>query len=444
MTNKRHLLVVEDDIGLRDALVETLEIAEFHVDHATDGSAALLLIDKNSYDLVITDVQMEPMDGHTLLATLKKNPLSPPVLMMTAHGDIAQAVDAMRTGALDYLVKPFDACLLEEKVKACLPGSSGDNNEYMAVDKRSKELLSLAQRVAVSEATILITGESGSGKEVLARYIHRASKRHDKPFVAINCAAIPENMLEAILFGYEKGAFTGAYQAMPGKFEQAQGGTLFLDEVAEMDLGLQAKLLRVLQEKEVERLGSRKMVKLEVRVLAATNHSLHKLINEGKFREDLFYRLNVFPLHIPSLRERVKDIIPLSESILEKHATLEGRAVPVLDETAVQLLNTYQWPGNVRELDNALQRALILQPGHTICAADIQLDLGLSEKGDSPEEETESLGDDLKSREQTLIIEALSQGRGSRKYAAEKLGISPRTLRYKLAQMRDQGISIPG
>lgn len=293
---------------------------------------------------------------------------------------------------------------------------------------------------------MMIGGESGTGKEVLARFIHQHSKRRKQPFVAINCAAIPDNMLEATLFGYEKGAFTGAYQSCPGKFEQADGGTLLLDEISEMNLGLQAKLLRVLQEREVERLGGRKTISLNVRVLATSNRIMREEVAAGRFREDLFYRLNVFPLYLPPLRERIQDILPLARHLLVRHTREVGRAIPEFTPAAEQKLQAYQWPGNVRELDNLLQRILILHSSDMIDAE--ILSFGVAQDGPSNRVatavESDALGHDLKAREQDLIIEALRAGQGSRKYAAERLGISERTLRYKLARLREAGIALPG
>jgi two-component system response regulator FlrC len=284
---------------------------------------------------------------------------------------------------------------------------------------------------------------------MLARYIHRNSSRKNAPFVAINCAAIPENMLESLLFGYEKGAFTGAYQAHPGKFEQAQGGTLLLDEISEMDLGLQAKLLRVLQEREVERLGGRETIPLDVRVLASTNRKLRDDVNVGRFRQDLFYRLNVFPLNIPALRDRPGDILPLARQLIRRYGTAE--AGPLLSREAEQCLLSHSWPGNVRELENVMQRALILNKTDCIEAGDISLDEEEVHAGslvalqdDGVVKASRVLDQDLKKKERELIIQALEAGNGSRKDAAARLGISPRTLRYKIARLRDAGMELPG
>lgn len=365
---------------------------------------------------------------------------------MTAYATIGSAVSAIKLGAVDYLAKPFAPEVLLNQVSRYLPLKTNADKPIVA-DEKSLALLSLAQRVAASDASVMIMGPSGSGKEVLARYIHQHSSRAEQAFVAINCAAIPENMLEATLFGYEKGAFTGAYQACPGKFEQAQGGTLLLDEISEMDLGLQAKLLRVLQEREVERLGGRKTIKLDVRVLATSNRDLKAVVAAGGFREDLYYRINVFPLTWPALNQRPADILPLARHLLAKHAkALNIGATPEFDEQACRRLLSHRWPGNVRELDNIVQRALILRTGSVITANDIIIDVQgalINDESEVSASEPEGLGEELKAQEHVIILETLAQCQGSRKLVAEKLGISARTLRYKMARMRDMGIQLP-
>jgi two-component system response regulator FlrC len=313
-------------------------------------------------------------------------------------------------------------------------------------DPTSHQLLKLSEKVAASDATVMVLGPSGSGKEVLARFIHDRSQRSEQPFVAINCAAIPENMLEATLFGYEKGAFTGALQACPGKFEQAQNGTILLDEITEMDLALQAKLLRVLQEKEVERLGSRKTIELDVRVIATSNRDLRQAVDEGKFREDLYYRLNVFPLVWLPLHKRSGDILPLAKHLIERHKGVNQR-LPSLTASASNKLQQHTWPGNVRELENVIQRALILCNGQQIDASDlmIEFDVVSDEIVQLPdtEEDSSKLGSELRQQEHQIILDTLQSCHGRRKEVAEKLGISPRTLRYKLAKMRENGIQVP-
>ena len=446
--NEATVLVVEDDHSQREALCDTLEMAGYQVASAADGGAAIQKIEKEAVQMVISDVHMKPMDGHHLLHQLKEKFPNLPVVLMTAYGNVENAVKAMREGAADYLVKPFEGEVLINMVNRYLTQTEA-NADLVAQDSKTVELMALAERVAASDATVMLSGESGTGKEVFARHIHQCSPRADKPFIAINCAAIPENMLEAVLFGYEKGAYTGAVNACAGKFEQAQGGTLLLDEISEMDLALQAKLLRVLQEREVERLGGKKTIALDVRVLATTNRNLRQQVEAGHFREDLYYRLNVFPIHIPALRDRPADIVPLARAFVRRHLAA-GEALPEFEEEALSRLTAYRWPGNVRELDNVIQRALILKRGDTIAAADIHFEGEAYGSATSPAAAMQAgdgggqdLSNDLKAREFQLIIDALKEC-GSRKGAAEKLGISPRTLRYKLARMRDAGIHIPG
>ena len=455
MVMRINVLLVEDDHALREALADTLLLAGHGFLAVNSGEEALAAVTSQAFSLVISDVNMPGMDGHQLLARLRTSQPQLPVLLMTAHGAVERAVDAMRQGAVDYLVKPFEPRALLDLVARHALGSLGvaDTEGPVAVEPASVQLLELAARVARSDATVLISGESGTGKEVLARYIHQHSLRIDQPFVAINCAAIPDNMLEATLFGHEKGAFTGAIAAQAGKFEQADGGTLLLDEISEMPLGLQAKLLRVLQEREVERVGGRKPIVLDIRVVATTNRDLAGEVAAGRFREDLFYRLSVFPLAWSPLRERTADILPLAERLLAKYISKMKHTAVRFSADAQACLSAYSWPGNVRELDNAIQRALILQQGGMIQAADFCLAgpvacaplPSLSRIEPLPVDAVEpagALGDDLRRREFQMIIDTLRAERGRRKEASERLGISPRTLRYKLAQMRDAGMDV--
>ncbi len=440
------ILVVEDDAGLREALVDTLKLAGYQCVEADSGESALLQLKNLSVDLVVSDVQMGGMSGLSLLKSIKSSYPNLPVLIMTAYGTINDAVQAIKDGACNYMAKPFAPEVLLNMVNQYVPLQSSESYEPVVADARSVELLNLAKKVASTDASVMVLGPSGSGKEVLAQYVHYNSSRADKPFVAINCAAIPENMLEATLFGYEKGAFTGAIQACPGKFEQAQGGTILLDEITEMDLGLQAKILRVLQEREVERLAGRKTIALDVRVIATSNRDLKEAVAEGIFREDLYYRLNVFPLTWLPLAERRDDIVPLAKHLIERLCQKSGDAIPELTAAARNKLTTYQWPGNVRELDNVIQRALILHSEQKIDASDL-----LIENFDSPsvveftpaERTEDKLGSELKMQEHQIILDTLQACHGSRKAVAERLGISPRTLRYKIARMRDSGIQIP-
>lgn len=451
------ILLVEDDRSLREALEDTLELSGYSCCAVASAEDALVELGRASFAMVITDVNMPGMDGHGLLRAVRTRFPQLPVLLMTAHGTIDRAIEAIRTGAVDYLVKPFEPNALMSLVARHALGKldAADTEGPVAVELASRQLLELAARVARSDSTVLISGESGSGKEVLARYIHRHSTRWNGPFIAINCAAIPDNMLEATLFGHEKGAFTGAIAAQPGKFELANGGTLLLDEISEMPLGLQAKLLRVLQEREVERVGARKATELNIRVLATTNRDLQAEVAAGRFREDLYYRLSVFPLAWRPLRERPSDIVPMAERLLARHVKKMNLTPVLLSSAACDALLTHDWPGNVRELDNAIQRAIILQQGGVIQPYDLCLTspigsfappaVAVVERATAAEVDDQPgslLGDDLRRREFEVIIDTLKAERGRRKEAAERLGISPRTLRYKLAQMRDAGLDV--
>ncbi len=453
---KQHkILIVEDDKDLAEALATTLELEGYQVVTAGNGTEALVCLNRQAFRLVVSDVQMPVMDGFQLLNNIQQKFEHIPVLLMTAYGTIPKAVAAMRAGAVDYLIKPFAAEVLVEKVAGLLGGQDAQTAETVVVAENMQKLYALCRKVAKTGVSVLLEGESGVGKEVLARYIHQHSTHQQGPFVAINCAAIPENMLEAMLFGYEKGAFTGAVQASAGKFEQAQGGTLLLDEITEMELGLQAKLLRVLQEKEVERLGGQKKISLNVRVIATTNRNLKERVKEGEFREDLYYRLSVFPLKIPSLRERKADILPLAQSLVKKHFSGNG-PLPVFSADAEEKMQLYHWPGNVRELENVVQRALILQSGGRIQQQDLIFEEmtewsgqiadteAMTEPGvGETTAEVRRLGKEVKTVEEKIILKTLQELNGSRKQTAEKLGISPRTLRYKLARMKESGVAVP-
>ncbi len=441
-----NLLLVEDDNGLREALTDTLLLAGFTPLSVASAEEALLLLQKQQVQLVISDVQLGSVSGLTLLKTLRQQYPQLPVLLMTAYARVQDAVEAIRLGAIDYLAKPFSPEVLVAMVSRYVQPATQGAEQPVVADPQSLALLQLALKVAKSDASVMITGPSGSGKEVLARYIHQQSGRSQAPFIAINCAAIPENMLEATLFGYEKGAFTGAVQACPGKFEQANGGTLLLDEVTEMPLNLQAKLLRVLQEREVERLGGRKVLKLDLRILATSNRDLRQAVAEGVLREDLYYRLNVFPLGWPALAARPGDILPLASFLLARYAKQHGKATPALNHAAEQRLLSYHWPGNVRELDNVMQRALILQTGPQVTEHDILLEdlpfvpsIALDDELSASDSNFKS---ELHQQEHKLILATLRACDNRRKEAAARLGISDRTLRYKLARMREHGIEV--
>jgi two-component system, response regulator FlrC len=452
------VLVVEDDAVLREALVDTLRAADLSALSAPDAPAALRLLQSEEIALVISDVQMPGPNGYQLLSSIKRLRPDLPVVLMTAYGTVAQAVSAMREGATDYIVKPFDAQALIEMARRQL-AQRVMPNDLVAVDPESKRLVALARKIAENDATVLITGESGTGKEVYARFIRDHSMRSAAPFVAINCAAIPENMLEATLFGYEKGAFTGALGAHPGKFEQAQGGTLLLDEISEMDLGLQAKILRVLQEREVERLGGTRTISLDVRLIATSNRDLPEEVRAARFRADLYYRLNVMSLRLSPLRERRGDILPLARRAIQACAR-GGQAALSLAPDAESKLLQHDWPGNARELTNIVQRAAWLASGGVIHGSDLDTGIAaLADPLDSMDGEPAAAADvlsaapmrvqevgldhDLKERERELILATLRVTGGSRKLTAERLGISPRTLRHKLQQLKAAGHSVP-
>ena len=445
------VLVVEDDPNLREAVCDTLELAGQAVVSAPGGEEALRLLDGQPVSLVVSDVRMMPMDGITLLKEIRSRHAHLPVVLMTAYADVDRAVEAMRSGACDFLLKPFEPkALLEHVARYRLPESM-DDDRVVACDPASRNLFALAARVAQTDTTVLLTGESGVGKEVVARYIHNHSARRSGPFVAINCAAIPDSLLEATLFGYEKGAFTGAQQAQAGKFEQAQNGTLLLDEVTEMPLGLQAKLLRVLQEREVERVGGKKPVALDIRLIATSNRDMAEAVSKGVLREDVYYRLNVFPLLIPALRQRPDDIVPLATHFLVEHGARSGRSGLRLAPSAEEALRRYAWPGNVRELENAMQRAVIFAAGDTVEADALHLVTPpvfkatpdvvpeiASVVASLPLDGTRT--NNMRDLEREHILETLAAVGGSRKLAGERLGMSERTLRHKLKQYREAGL----
>ncbi len=443
----KNILIVEDDVKLSQAIAGTIRDHGFTAFESSSPMSAMGLLGREHIDMVLSDIQFDntigendPIrDGYQLLDAIRQKYLSLPVVLMTAYGTIEKAVSSIKNGASDYLVKPFDVDLLLNIVKNNIQikfSKSSSSDNYISVDKKSIDTKKIARRVATTSVSVFIRGESGTGKEVLARFIHANSPRSEHPFVAINCAAIPENMLEAVLFGYEKGAYTGAHQAKAGKFEEAQQGTLLLDEISEMDLALQAKLLRVLQEKQVERLGGKKLIDLDVRIIATSNRNLKDEVKKGTFREDLFYRLNVFPITLHPLRDRTGDILPLAYMLLNKHT--QNKSLE-LSEKARECLTKNSWAGNVRELENVIQRSIVLCSGSVIEADLLELD----ELDNRNEETVTNLTTDLKSHEQDLILQALVSEHGNRKLVAERLGISPRTLRYKIAKMKDQGVPVP-
>ncbi len=439
-SNAMRILVVDDDPAIRSSLTEALEEQGYWVASCGDGEQAMDWLFDQSHgaevDVVITDLQMQPMDGAALLQAIRQRLPELPVIMMSAHADTASVVSAMRHGVTHVLDKPFRL----KQLLACLAridARSNDRERPVCVDPLSQGCVALCERVANTDATILITGPSGVGKEVYARYVHDLSARQQGPFVAVNCAAIPETMLEGLLFGHEKGAFTGANRRHIGKFQQAQGGSLLLDEISEMPLALQAKLLRVLQEKQIEPLGSQDSIELDVRVMATSNRDLENEVREGRFRQDLFYRLNVIPLMVPALAQRPDDILPLAEQLLKRYPR-NGMALTLSDK-AKQCLRAHSWPGNVRELENCLQRASIVAIGDEIQAADCfplhPESIAAPESAPFNEAPVADLASRQKQQERALIEQVIRSTR-TREEAAKQLGISPRTLRYKLAQWK--------
>lgn len=432
------ILVIEDEDKLRRVLEIQLRSAGYEVELASNAEQGRKLA--SSVDLVLTDLRLPGMDGLTLLETLRSQSLTLPVIVMTAYGTVENAVQAIKSGAAEFLLKPFSMDHLMTVVEKALAVSSlqEENRELRrALGKQfhldnvvgdtpaMQEIFATIERIAPSQATVLLAGESGVGKDMIARAIHELSPRKNKPFIKINCTALPENLMESELFGYEKGAFTGAVAAKPGKFEQADTGTVFLDEIGDVPATIQVKLLRVLQDRELERLGSNRTKAVDVRVIAATNVDLRVALEQGRFREDLYYRLNVVPINIPPLRERRADIPRLAERF--------AQGVQV-SRDAMDRLMGHHWPGNVRELQNVMERSLLLRQGDTLEAADIRLDMDVRRSSVS-EDQFLPEGVTLEEHEQSLIREALRRANGNKSHAARLLGLTRNTLRYRLNQM---------
>jgi len=444
---KATILVVEDEEKLRRVIELQLKTAGYEVEQAGTAEDALKLADHA--DLILTDLRLPGMSGLDLLASLRGQDAHAPVIVMTAFGSIETAVEAMKGGAVDFLPKPFsldhlmtvvDKALEVKTLRAEnreLRAELGQRYEFDNIVGRSsamREIFATITRVAPTRATVLLCGESGVGKDMIARAIHHHSPRAARPFVKINCTALPENLMESELFGYEKGAFTGANMTKPGKFEQADTGTVFLDEIGDVPASIQVKLLRILQEREFERLGSNKTRHIDVRVLAATNVDLRAALEQGTFREDLYYRLNVLPINIPPLRERKEDIPYLAQHFVKKLKKDLGGSVESISEAALDRLLEYHWPGNVRELENVIERSMVLARGTVLEAADIRLDLGPKPRmavADSflPD------GMTLDQYEQNIIREALNRANGNKSQAARLLGLTRNALRYRLSQM---------
>src|SRR5579875_634754 len=424
--NRRSILVVEDEEKLRRVLGMHLSAAGYEVRAA--GTAEEAIKYAGDADLILTDLRLPGMDGLALIEKLNAQNSQAPVIVMSAFGTVENAVEAMKKGAVDFLPKPFSLDHLSVVVEKALEKKYQFEN-IIGRSPAMQEIFATVERVAGTRATVLLCGESGVGKDMIARAIHQHSPRRDRPFVKINCTAIPENLMESELFGYEKGAFTGANTSKPGKFEQADTGTVFLDEIGDVPASIQVKLLRVLQDREFERLGSNKVLHADVRVIAATNVDLRAALEQGTFREDLYYRLNVVPLNIPPLRERKEDIPFLADHFAKKFG---GK----LSESAIERLMSYHWPGNVRELENVVERSILLARAPRVEAADIRIDAAAARSrpagaGDHflPE------GMTLDEYEQSIIREALKRANGNKSQAARLLGLTRNALRYRLAQM---------
>lgn len=484
----KKILVVEDEQAMRISMFEILNHQGYQVSVAENGHMALEIVHKSPVDLVISDIRMPEMSGLELLQKLKISSPDLPVVIVTGFASVDTAVEAMKKGAFDYVLKPFPKEVIADTVKRALETgrersnltgdsslvggrvaqpdrSTDDSNKAVVGDEPGwLAVIQKARAVASSTATVLILGESGTGKEVLARFIHQESDRRDGPFVALNCAALPEGLLESELFGHEKGAFTGAISAKKGKFELANGGTLLLDEIGEVPLHLQAKLLRVLQEEEVDRLGGKAPIKFDVHVIATTNRNLNEAVESGEFRQDLFYRLNVIPLRLPSLKERIGDILRLAEYFGKRYAKRYNKPLKSFSSAARQRLLVYPWPGNVREMENMVERAVLLSGGPKLETWDLwdeEVPAGLQPPVAESSESEENLerGErhapggphdffmdesgqmaSLREVERQMIIQALHKTDNNRTHAAKMLGISVRTLRNKLHEYRSSGL----
>ena len=479
------ILIVDDEVEMRIAMSETLKHCGYPVELSHNAIDALKKYKENDYSMVITDMTMPKRSGLELLKDIKRLDSAKPVIMATAYATVETAVEAMKHGAFDYIKKPidFDSFLFLVERALAFKGHTGSmvplegepkpvkgrvtetSKEIVTQNQEMLNLLDVAQNIAKSKATVLIQSESGTGTELLAHYIHDHSERAGKPFVAVNCAALPDTLLESELFGYKKGAFTGANQDHRGKFEQAHTGTILLDEISEMALPLQAKLLRVLQEHEIDKVGGKEPIQVDVRVVATTNRGMLEMVESGKFREDLYFRLNVIPLALPALRERMDDLPVLVEHFLDKHSRLNKRERPTVSPETMAILRDYRWRGNVRELENVVERALLLCDGKEIKPHNLLMHSQMGKQSinqdlarattsqptsegaeEIPESKDSALGIEvgmsMKEAEKKLIFETLRETGGNRTKAAKILGISIRTLRNKLNEYRAEGEDI--
>ena len=452
MTQQRlTILSVDDDSGHRDMLCTLLDDWGYIVVSAEDGEVAVELCRERPFDLVIMDVRMPKKSGLEALEDIKAFNPAIPVLIMTAFSDIAAAVTAIKAGAYDYLTKPLDfeklritlrnvfayVSLQQENtdLRGALSSSAGADG-IIGQSEPMRQMLSMVQTIAPSDATVLISGESGTGKELIAKAIHKSSNRSSGPYVAFNCAAITESLMESELFGHEKGAFTGADRRRDGRFAQADKGTLFLDEIGEMPLLMQAKLLRVIQEREVQPVGSDRILPIDVRIIAATNRDLAEEVAEGRFREDLFYRLNVFSLTLPPLRERPEDVASLAQSFLENFAAKNGKRIKGFTPGAMDRLIRYTWPGNVRELENVIERAVVLLLGEHVSERELPAHIAAANGAQTMTPSAQALT--LRDLERNAIIQTLNRTGGNKSEAAKILGITRKTLHTKLQQYEDE------
>jgi len=439
------ILIVDDEKNVVNLLDKMIKKQGYVTFNASNGREALDVIDRNQIDIVITDIRMPELDGISLLKKIKEVDPSIEVILITAFATLETAIEALRIGARDYITKPFDLediMIAIEKVTKTAAGEgeqAADEpekewNYLKSVSPKMKRVMELINQVADTRATVMIHGETGTGKELAAQALHNQSSRKDKPFIKVNCAAIPENLLESELFGYEKGAFTGATSRKPGRFELADGGSIFLDEIGDISPAVQVKLLRVLQEREFEHLGGTKTIKVDVRIIAASNRDLQELVRKGEFREDLYYRLNVVPVSLPPLRERKEDIAIIAGDFLLKSSAISGKTPKRFSERAISRLQEYSWPGNIRELENIVERCVVITSSETIDAADLPAYIkGETQAGQSVQPEAR-LEDRMDSVEKDTIIRALEDCGGNRTKAAQVLGISRRSLHRKLSK----------
>lgn len=445
MSDQRTVLIVEDEDNMRRMLGALLRRAGYRVLEARDGAEALGVLDDAAVHAVVTDLKMPRMNGLELLEATRRRRGSLPVILLTAYGTIGSAVEALKQGAFDYLTKPFDPDEVQQVVEKAVRTSELQQSEaslepdedpyklLLGNSRALREVKRMIERVAPTTATVLITGETGTGKELVAQSVHLQSDRREQAFVKINCAAIPESLLESELFGHEKGAFTGAARRKPGRFELANGGTLFLDEIGEMPRSAQPKLLRAIQDGQFYRVGGTHIIDVDVRLAAATNRDLEQDVREGRFREDLFYRLKVVPIHMPALRERREDIEPLVQFFVDRFARKLSRNIAGVDPAALAALHAHAWPGNIRELENVIERAVLLSDGSTITVSD--LPEGVEPGPAGPASLRDQVRDATRDLERRAIVEALDGTHGNVTHAAERLGLSRRGLQLKMREL---------